>query len=248
MLFLDIASDTVVDAAQQASRALDETLGQTHTSEKMNFMMLLMQGGALMVPLGVLLIIALWVFFERLFVIRQALRYDLRFMPTIKDHIVSGNMHSARVFAKASIGPVYRVIEKGIQRIGKPIDVIENSMENIGRVEMYRLEKRLSTLSIIAGIAPMFGFLGTIVGMIKLFFGISSTGEYTLSTIAAGIYTKMVTSAAGLIIGLLAYVAYNYLNALIDKLDNRIQSASAEFMDILQEPQPVSNLSTGANL
>lgn len=232
-MFLQVLSDTTfVDNAA----AISESLGENTTAGRMNFIMLLGQGGVLMIPLGVLLIMTIWVFFERLFIIKQALRFDVRFMPAIKDHIISGNINNARAYVKATLGPVYRVIEKGIQRIGKPIDVIEASMENVGKVEMYRLEKNLSILSIIAGIAPMFGFLGTIVGMIKLFFGISSTGEYTLSTIAAGIYTKMVTSAAGLIIGLLAYVAHSYLNAQIDKIDNRMQATSAEFMDILQEP------------
>jgi len=128
------------------------------------------------------------------------------------------------------------MIDKGIQRIGKPIDAIERSMENVGKLEMYKMEKNLSILSLISGIAPMFGFLGTIVGMVQLFYGISSTGEYTLSTIASGIYVKMVTSASGLIIGLMAYVGYNFLNAQIDKTANRMEVASAEFIDILQEP------------
>ena len=109
-------------------------------------------------------------------------------------------------------------------------------MENVGKLEVYKMEKNLSILSLISGIAPMFGFLGTIVGMVQLFYGISSTGEYTLGTIAGGIYVKMITSATGLIIGLLAYVGYNFLNAQIDKNVNRMEAASAEFVDILQEP------------
>jgi biopolymer transport protein ExbB len=128
------------------------------------------------------------------------------------------------------------MIDKGLQRIGKPIEAIERSMENVGKLEIYKMERNLSVLSLIAGIAPMFGFLGTIVGMVQLFYGISATGEYTLNTIAGGIYTKMITSASGLIIGLLAYVGYNYLNAQIDKNVNQMESASAEFIDVLQEP------------
>jgi biopolymer transport protein ExbB len=128
------------------------------------------------------------------------------------------------------------MIDKGLQRIGKPIDAIEKSMENVGRLETYKLEKNLSVLSLVAGIAPMFGFLGTIVGMVQLFYGISSTGEYTLSTIAGGIYVKMITSATGLIIGLIAYVGYSFLNAQIDKTVNNMEVASATFIDILQEP------------
>jgi len=127
------------------------------------------------------------------------------------------------------------MIDKGLSRIGKPIDHIEKSMENAGKLEVYQLEKNLSMLSTIAGIAPMFGFLGTIAGMIILFFNIQHQG-FSIEGIASGIYTKMVTSAVGLIIGLLSYVAYNYLNAQINKNVNRMESAAVEFLDILHEP------------
>jgi len=109
-------------------------------------------------------------------------------------------------------------------------------MENVGRLEMYKMEKKLSILSLSSVIAPMFGFLGTIIGMVQLFYGIASTGEYTLNTIAGGIYTKMITSATGLIIGLIAYVGYNFLCTQIDKTANKMEVASSEFIDILQEP------------
>jgi biopolymer transport protein ExbB len=128
------------------------------------------------------------------------------------------------------------MIEKGVQRIGKPIDNIEKSMENVGKLEIYRMEKNLVILSIIAGIAPMFGFLGTIAGMIQTFFNISITSDITLGTIAGGIYVKMITSASGLIIGIVAFIGYSYLNAQIDKVVNKMEGASAEFIDILQEP------------
>jgi biopolymer transport protein ExbB len=203
---------------------------------KMNLFDLLMQGGVLMIPLALLLALALFFFFERLMAIRKASKMDENFMNIIRDHILNGNVSAARSLSKNTNNPVARMIDKGIQRIGKPIDAIERSMENVGKLEMYKMEKNLSILSLISGIAPMFGFLGTIVGMVQLFYGISSTGEYTLSTIASGIYVKMVTSASGLIIGLMAYVGYNFLNAQIDKTANRMEVASAEFIDILQEP------------
>ena len=203
---------------------------------KMNLFDLLMQGGVLMIPLALLLALALFFFFERLMAIRKASKIDDNFMNIIRDHILNGNVSAARSLSKNTSNPVARMIDKGIQRIGKPIDAIERSMENVGKLEMYKMERNLSMLSLISGIAPMFGFLGTIVGMVQLFYGISSTGEYTLSTIASGIYVKMVTSASGLIIGLMAYVGYNFLNAQIDKTANRMEVASAEFIDILQEP------------
>jgi biopolymer transport protein ExbB/TolQ len=129
-----------------------------------------------------------------------------------------------------------KMIEKGIMRIGKPLDAIEKSMENVGKLEMYSMERNLNILSLVSGIAPMFGFLGTIIGMVQLFYGIASTGEYTLNTIAGGIYTKMITSATGLIIGLIAYVGHNFLSTQIDKTANKMERASADFLDILQEP------------
>ena len=128
----------------------------------------------------------------------------------------------------------WRVIEKGLSRVGKPIEQIEKSMENTGKLEVYKLEKNLSILTTIAGIAPMLGFLGTIAGMIILFFNVQHQG-FDINSIAGGIYTKMVTSATGLIIGLLAYVGYTYLNAQINKQVNRIESASVEFLDFVQD-------------
>jgi biopolymer transport protein ExbB len=157
-------------------------------------------------------------------------------MRIIRDNIITGNVSAARSLTKNTDNPVARMIDKGIQRIGKPIDAIEKSMENVGKLEMYQMEKNLSILSLIAGIAPMFGFLGTIIGMVQLFYGIASTGEYTLNTIAGGIYTKMITSGTGLIIGLIAYMAHNYLSTQIDKTVNKMEMASFEFIDILQEP------------
>ena len=197
---------------------------------------LLSMGGWLMLPLALLFLITIYVFVERLLTIRRAQRLDGNFMNIIRDHIVTGNVTAARSFAKNTINPVARIIDKGIQRIGKPIDAIEKSMENVGKLELFYLEKNLSILSLIAGIAPMFGFLGTIVGMFQLFYRLAATGEFTIQSMANGIYTKMITSAAGLIIGLLAYIAHNYLNALVDKTANRMEASSAEFIDILQEP------------
>lgn len=206
------------------------------TEPKISIIDLLAKGGILMVPLAALFVIALFVFFERLLFIRKASRVDENFMNIIRDNIFSGNVNAARSMAKNTNNPVARIIDKGIQRIGKPIDAIEKSMENVGKLEMYKMERNLNILSLIAGIAPMFGFLGTIFGMFQLFFRLASTGEFTIQSMADGIYTKLISSALGLIIGLLSYIAYNYLNAQVDKTGNRMEIASAEFVDILQEP------------
>jgi len=203
--------------------------------DKISLLSLLQKGGWIMYPLYILLVIAIFVFIERVLAIKKAGTMDAKFMFIIKDHILSGNIDAAKSMAKNADNPVAKMIEKGIMRIGKPIESVEKSMENVGKLEMYSMERNLNILSLVAGIAPMFGFLGTIVGMVQLFYGIASTGEYTLNTIAGGIYTKMITSATGLIIGLIAYVGHNYLSTQIDKTANKMETASADFLDILQE-------------
>jgi biopolymer transport protein ExbB len=174
-------------------------------------------------------------FFERFIAINKASRIDANFMSIIRDNIMTGNLSAARNLAKNTDNAVARIIDKGIQRIGKPIDAIEKSMENVGNLEVYKMERNISILSLVYGIAPMIGFLGTIFGMLQLFSAISTTGDFTPASIAGGIYTKMVTSASGLIIGLLAYLAYNFLNAQIGKTINKMEAASADFVDMLQE-------------
>jgi len=206
------------------------------TAQTINLWSLLNKGGWIMYPLYLLLAAAIFVFFERLIAIRKASRIDPNFMNIVRDNIITGNVTAARNLARNTDNPVARIIDKGIQRIGKPIDAIEKSMENVGRLEMYKMERNLNILSLIAGIAPMFGFLGTIVGMITLFYEINSTGNFELGTIAGGIYVKMITSATGLIIGVIAYVGYNYLSTQVDKTANKMEAYSSEFIDVLQEP------------
>jgi biopolymer transport protein ExbB len=203
---------------------------------KQNLWDILERGGPLMIPLALLLVIAVFVFIERVIAINKASRTDENFMNIIRDHIVNNNVMAARSLTKNTNNSTARLIDKGIQRIGKPIDAIEKSMENVGRLELYKMEKNVSILSVIGYIAPLFGFLGTIIGMFQLFYNIASTGEYSISNIAGGIYVKMISSAGGLIIGIIAYIGYRYLNSQIDKTTNKMEVASAEFIDILQEP------------
>jgi biopolymer transport protein ExbB len=196
----------------------------------------LAKGGLLMIPLLALLAVAIFFFIERLIAIRKASKIEENFMSIIRDNIVTGNVTAARNLAKNTNNPVAKIIDKGIQRIGKPIEAIEKSMDNVGVLEMYKMERNISILSIISRIAPLFGFLGTIIGMLALFKGIASTSEYTPNTIADGIYIKMITSATGLIIGILSYLGYSFLQVQIKKVENKMDAASAEFVDILQEP------------
>jgi len=189
-----------------------------------------------MIPLALLLVIAIFVFFERYMAIKKASKLDDNFMSIIRDHIVTGNLTAARSLAKNTPTAVGRIIDKGLQRVGKDIPAIERSMENVARLELYKMERNVGILSALGYIAPLFGFLGTIFGMFQLFYNIASTGEYSISNIAGGIYVKMISSASGLIIGIIAYVGYRFLNAQIDKATHKMEAASNEFIDILQEP------------
>jgi biopolymer transport protein ExbB len=211
-------------------------VAQMAAAQKESLWDILLKGGPLMIPLAILLVIAIFVFFERYLSIKKASRMDDNFMSIIRDHIVNGNIQAARSLTKNTNSAVARMIDKGIQRVGKPIEAIERSMENVGKLELYQMERNLSVLSVIGYIGPLFGFLGTIVGMFQLFYTLAATNDYTLSTIAGGIYVKMISSASGLIIGIVAYLGYRFLNSQVDKATNRLESASADFIDILQEP------------
>lgn len=222
-------ADTVQKATQFAA-------GDSNHDGHLSFFELLKMGGWIMIPLAVMLLLAVYIFAERTMAIRNAARIDGNFMNIIRDNIVSGNIAAARNFAKNTNNPVARIIDKGIQRIGKPIDSIEKSMDNVGQLEMYKLEKNMGVLSVVSKAAPIFGFVGTLVGLMQLFSRINSSNEFEVGTIAGGIYTKLITSITGLVIGLGAYLAYSYLNTQIDKTSNKMEAASADFLDILQEP------------
>ncbi len=225
ILFLQIVPDTL-QAVTPATAA---------PAEELSLWYLLKEGGILMIPLALCSILAVYIFVERFLAIRKAGKTPQDFLLRIREKVSEGNLPAAQSLCRNYEGAIPRVIHKGISRIGKPIDHIEKSMENAGKLEVYQMEKNLGILTTIAGIAPMFGFLGTIAGMIILFFNIQHQG-FSIEHIAGGIYTKMVTSAVGLIIGLLAYVAYQYLNAQINKNVNRLEASATEFLDILHQP------------
>ncbi|MEI8053625.1 MAG: MotA/TolQ/ExbB proton channel family protein [Bacteroidota bacterium] len=197
---------------------------------------LLSKGGPIMIPLGILFALVVYFFIERWLVIRKASVADDNFMNIIRDHITNGNVTAARSLAKNTNNPIARMIDKGLQRIGKPIDAIEKSMDNVGKLEMYKMEKNLTTISVIARIAPLFGFVGTIIGLVILLKEFATISNPSISQIADAMYIKLITSATGLIIGMLAFLGYSYLDTQINRLANRMESASSEFIDILQEP------------
>lgn len=206
------------------------------TPQEMHLIDLLLKAGWIMVPLLLLSIATVYVFAERWMAIKKASSVDDNFMNIIRDNIVSGNVTAARNFARNATHPVGRMIDKGLQRIGKPIDAINSSMENVAQLELFKLEKNINILSVVSKVAPIFGFVGTLAGLMQLFYNINATGEYELSTIAGGIYTKLISSIAGLMIGMIAYLLHNILQAQLDKTSNMIEAASADFLDILQEP------------
>lgn len=197
---------------------------------------LLAKGGPLMIPLFILFALAVFFFIERLMVIRKASKVDENFMRIIRDHIVTGNIAAARSLTKNTDTPVAHMIDKGIQRIGKPIDAIERSMENVGKLELYKMEKNLAILGVIARIAPLFGFVGTIVGLVMLLKEFATLSNPSISQIADAMYIKLITSATGLIIGMLAYLGHSFLDSQINRNANMMEASSSEFLDILQEP------------
>jgi biopolymer transport protein ExbB len=221
----------IVDSANRTAGGLLATKEGSYS-----FFDLITMGGWIMVPLGLMLLLTVYFFAERYIAIRQASRIDNNFMNIIRDHIVTGNVVAARSFAKNTNNPVARIIDKGIQRIGKPIDGIEKSMDNVGQLEMYKLEKNLAVLSFISKAAPIFGFVGTLIGLMQLFSNIHRANEVEIGVISQGIYTKLITSISGLVIGLIAYLDYSYLNTQIDKTANKMELASSDFLDVLQEP------------
>ena len=196
---------------------------------------LLLKGGWVMLPILLLLLVSVYIIAERYLTIRRAGGDPESFMTGIRALMVQGNLQGAKLYCAQNPSPLARMVEKGLRRIGLPITEIEASVENVGKIEVARLEKNISILGIIAGIAPMLGFVGTIIGVIKIFYAISSSGEFGITQIAGGLYTKMVTSAAGLVVGIIAHIGYHWLSILVERMVFRMENSAIEFMDILQD-------------
>lgn len=220
----------------QADSIADTASAKGVTDTSIHIIELLMKGGWLMVPIVLFLFVAIYIFIERYITIRKATHFDKNFMNQIQTMVHSGNIEGARSLCKKTDTPVSRMLDRGLKKIGKPIDDIEKALESGGKMEVYRLEKNLSILSIIAGIAPMFGFLGTIAGVINIFYDISLANDISIGIISGGLYKKMITSASGLAVGIVAHAAYHYLMLKIDKEVYKMEANAIEFMDMLQEP------------
>jgi len=228
----------VQSTAQDALPGLSKINGETmEVVKEMRFFDMAIKGGWLMIPLVILSIIAIYIFVERMITLNAATKNDPNFMSRIKDHIYSGNTDSAVKLCKQVNTPLSKMIEKGISRIGKPMNDVQVSIENVGNIEVSQLEKGLSVLASVAGGAPMIGFLGTVTGMVRAFFDMANAGSNVdIIVLSSGIYTAMVTTVAGLIVGISAYFAYNYLVSRVGKIVNNMEAKTMEFMDLLNEP------------
>ncbi|MBN1117034.1 MAG: MotA/TolQ/ExbB proton channel family protein [Bacteroidales bacterium] len=204
---------------------------------KMPFFQVAQKGGWLMLPIVLLSILAVYIFFERYFAIQKAAKLDMNFMNRIKDYIHDGKLDSALALCQSYNNPTARMIEKGINRIGRPLNDVSIAIENVGKLEIYKLEKGLPLLATVAGGAPMIGFLGTVMGMVRAFYDMSHSGNnIDVSLLSNGIYTALVTTVAGLIVGIIAYFAYNVLVARVEKVVYQLEATTTEFMDLLNEP------------
>ena len=187
--------------------------------------------------LFIMLFVALYIYFERIFAIKAASKIDSNFMNQIRDHVTNGKLEAAKLLCAQTDSPVARLTEKGVSRIGKPLDDINTAIENAGTLEVYKLEKNVSVLATVAGAAPMIGFLGTVIGMILAFHEMASSGgQAEMGSLASGIYTAMTTTVAGLIVGIIANVSYNHLVVKTDKVVYQMEANSLEFLDHLNEP------------
>ncbi len=205
--------------------------------ETLSYWDLAFKGGWVMIPIALLSVIAVYIFVERFFVIRKASQEDITFMNRIKEYIHEDKIESAFTLCQSTDTPIARMIEKGISRIGRPLNDISAAIENVGKLEIYKLEKGLPTLATVAGGAPMIGFLGTVMGMIIAFYDMSNAGNNVdVGMLSNGIYTALVTTVAGLIVGIVAYFAYNILVAKVEKVVFNLEARTTEFMDILNEP------------
>lgn len=231
MIFLQ---NLTVGGSSSAGELVEKAAGL----ETVSLLDLILKGGWTMIPLFALSIIAVYIFVERLIIIRAAKKNSKNIIDTVKKFIVSEDLGKAHAFCQEMDTPISRMLDKGISRIGSPLKIIEGSLENVGKVEVNNLENNLSTLATISGAAPMIGFLGTVIGMIEAFMSIAQQeAAVSPKDLSGGIYEAMITTATGLIVGIIAYVAYNYLSAQIQILIRRMEYASIEFMDLLQEPK-----------
>ncbi len=232
-MFLTILQDVDLDQEN-----LEEVVSEEKTLSIYNLIMDGGLGGQIIIAiLTVLLVVALYIYFERFLAIKAASKTDKNFMNQIRDNVSSGRLEAAKILCVQAASPAARLVEKGISRIGKPLEDINTAIENAGKLEIYKLEKNVSVLATIAGAAPMIGFLGTVIGMIVAIHEIANAGgQIDIKLLSDGLYTAMTTTVAGLVVGIIAYIAYNHLVVRTNKVVYQMEAQSVEFLDLLNEP------------
>jgi len=214
-----------------------DTLATEPEGISTKFIDLALKGGWIMIPILLLSFIAVYIFFDRYFAIKKAGKFDNNLLEKIKIYITSGKISEAVALCRSSSNPAARMMEKGISRIGRPLTDVNAAIENVGNLEISKLEKGLPVLASVAGGAPMIGFLGTVMGMIQAFYDMANAGNnIDVTLLSSGIYQAMVTTVAGLIVGIIAYFAYNILVANVEKVVFKMEATTSEFMDLLNEP------------
>lgn len=231
------AITTAADSMANVTTGI-QTAGATPelTETKISLIDLIMKGGPIMYPLGLLLIVSIYIVIERLLIVSKASKRNDALIPSLKEMIHSGNITGAIAMCKNMNSPESAMLEQGISRIGQPVLEIRTAMDKSGANEIAKLEKNMSVLNIIGRIAPMFGFVGTIIGVITIFRKISQSGTVEIVQISDGLYQKMVSSAGGLVVGVIAFIFYYWLNARIDRLAHRMEDSQIRFLDMLNEP------------
>ena len=232
MILLAQGAMNMADSLATANPVLTEV-----NTPEMNMLDMAIKGGWIMIVLGVLSVVCFYILFERNYMIRKAGKEDPMFMERIKDYIHSGEIKAAINYCRTINTPSARMIEKGISRLGRPINDVQVAIENVGNIEVAKLEKGLTVMATISGGAPMLGFLGTVTGMVRAFYNMASAGTSAdITTLSGGIYEALVTTVAGLVVGIIALFAYNYLVARVDGVVNQLEAKTMEFMDLLNEP------------
>ncbi len=244
-ILLQITSSAATQAVQTLTTAVGDTSHQIAASpvipsalppDSFNLLSMVTKGGPMMIPMAFLFILSIYVLIERLIVISKALKKNDGLLPALQGLIKQGNLQSAKAMCQGQNTPEAFMLEKGISRIGQPVAEIREAMTEGASVQLGNLEKKLSILNITGRIAPMFGFIGTILGVIKIFYDIALAGTVEISVISTGLYEKMISSGTGLVVGVFAFVGYHVLNARLDKLAHRMEEAKMKFLDILNEP------------
>lgn len=233
MLLLAQVAPAMADSIAGANPVLTPVAGP----EEMSLWSMAVKGGWIMVVLGLLSLLCFYILFERNYVIRKAGKEDPMFMDKIKDYILAGEIKAAFSYCRSVNTPSARMIEKGISRLGRPVSDVQAAIENVGNIEVAKLEKGLTIMATIAGGAPMIGFLGTVTGMVRAFFEMANAGNnIDITLLSGGIYEAMITTVGGLIVGIIAMFAYNYLVTLVDGVVNKMEAKTMAFMDLLNEP------------